>query len=284
MVKVSESLKAAKKELDRPNKPNLPLVANYLSQAERSLIALYPERILAHKAGLVVEELKEVAPEQGRLIDDLESRIQAAREGRTPEATRHVLQDARRKLDEVEAEVLIQEELQEARLSRAWWYLIGALLIILVAVPITTEIKKVNDHVVWPVLYAPQVLRDGRLNDIMFLVLGAIGLALVGATGGILSGMFSVRNSRAKLNDYRTSTLNVGLRPLIGATAAICVCLFLTWGTINGIEVTSKGTFAIAAFLAGFSERYFLRFLHGQESAALEQIERDAPQTSRPQG
>jgi hypothetical protein len=102
------------------------------------------------------------------------------------------------------------------------------------------------------------------------LTAGALGLSIAGAVGGAISGMFRVRDSRAELSEYRTSMLKLYLRPLVGAVAAVTLYLFLSANVVSGVEVTNAGVYVVAAFMAGFSERYFLRVLREQDRAAME--------------
>ena len=81
--------------------------------------------------------------------------------------------------------------------------------------------------------------------------------------------MFSVRDSTTTLLEYRTSVKRMTLKPLVGAVAALTLYFFLGANVISGVAVTSAGTYVVAAFLAGFSERYFLRFVdRGIEDAS----------------
>jgi hypothetical protein len=61
--------------------------------------------------------------------------------------------------------------------------------------------------------------------------------------------------------------LKLALKPLVGAVAALTLYFFLTWQVLTGVQVTSGGTILLVAFLAGFSERYFLRILKAEESS-----------------
>jgi hypothetical protein len=89
----------------------------------------------------------------------------------------------------------------------------------------------------------------------------AAAVATLGAVGGIFSGLITTRDSRATLVEYRTSMLKLALKPLVGAVAAVTLYLLLSWQILTGVQVTNGGTFLLVGFLAGFSERYFLRLL-----------------------
>ena len=61
--------------------------------------------------------------------------------------------------------------------------------------------------------------------------------------------------------------LRLWLRPMTGAVAAVTLYLFISANVISGVEVANAGVYVVAAFFAGFSERYFLKQVHGMESA-----------------
>lgn len=91
-----------------------------------------------------------------------------------------------------------------------------------------------------------------------------------GALGGILSMSFSLGQAdlKAKIPDMRLSRLVTATRPLLAATVAIPVLVFVQAGYVKfaGFE----GTLAILGFcfLAGFSERWFLGLMERFESGA----------------
>jgi hypothetical protein len=88
-----------------------------------------------------------------------------------------------------------------------------------------------------------------------------IGVAVVGATGAFLSALLQARRSRAGFVEYRESVLKLYLRPMVGAMVSLTLYLFLTWQIVPGFTVDNAGSYLLVAFLAGFSERYFLRLL-----------------------
>ena len=53
--------------------------------------------------------------------------------------------------------------------------------------------------------------------------------------------------------------------PAIGGMAALILFIFLSWNVLPGVVFTNIGSVLFAAFLAGFSERYFLRVLNVDE-------------------
>jgi hypothetical protein len=88
-----------------------------------------------------------------------------------------------------------------------------------------------------------------------------IGVAVVGALGGFLSGLIQVRSSQITLGEYQESMLKLWLRPLVGALVPLVVFILLSWQIVPGVKVDNPGSQILFAFLAGFSERYFLTLL-----------------------
>jgi len=90
---------------------------------------------------------------------------------------------------------------------------------------------------------------------------------LLGLTGGVLSLAFSVVRTdvNAKIPNIRMSFEVAAIRPLIGAALAVPVILIFEsgWITVSGVE--KEYLIAIACFLAGFSERWFLGLMETLE-------------------
>ena len=128
----------------------------------------------------------------------------------------------------------------------------------MVAVPFVSRVQSsAGGDVIWPVF-------DFGFGNSVDLLAGSLGLSIVGAVGGIISGMLAVRDSRATLLEYRTSMKKLALKPVVGAVAALVLYLFLSANVVSGVTITSAGIYIVAAFLAGFSERYFLRVLNAE--------------------
>jgi hypothetical protein len=106
-------------------------------------------------------------------------------------------------------------------------------------------------------------------------VISALSVSAIGAVGGIFSGLVSTRDSSTTIEDYRTSMLKLALKPLVGAVASVTLYLLLSWH-ITGMKVTNGGTFLLVGFLAGFSERYFLKLMRvPSESSDQERLRTD---------
>lgn len=246
----------AKAELERRS-PSLIAVSNLLGLADRMLVLLYRTEILRIRLKTYESELRDLTPVPTAQIALLRN---AALELDDPNASQRetaetVLKDAITHLTQRSQQSLIEDDLQVSRLSRVLAYLIGAWLLLVAAIPFVSRVQAIDDEVLWPIYSL------GR-GDLIDLLAGAIGLSVVGAAGGVVSGMLKVRDSHATVLEYRTSMKRLALKPMVGAIAALVVYLFLTAGMISGIDITSAGTFVVLAFVAGFSERYFLAILN----------------------
>jgi hypothetical protein len=113
-------------------------------------------------------------------------------------------------------------------------------------------------------VYTTERVNKEQLDWALAAVLGIPA----GALGGLLSMAFSLGrvDLRAKIPDVRLSRLVTLTRPLLGATVAIPVLVFVKAGYVKfaGFE----GSLAIfgLCFLGGFSERWFLGIMEGLEA------------------
>ena len=101
------------------------------------------------------------------------------------------------------------------------------------------------------------------IDRLASLVPWARALALgipAGALGGVLSTAFSLGrvDLKARIPDIRFSRLVTLTRPLLGATVAIPVLVFLQAGYVKVAGFDGSLSIAAFCFLAGFSERWFL--------------------------
>ncbi len=264
----AQFLEAARRELES-RKASLPVVANLLGMSERALVDLYRPKILKLRLQTVADDLARMKPPPTDRIEQLRSIADGFSErkptgddedGDEFEDVKTALKDAVSYIHGCYERQLMEDDLQVSRLNRVFWYLIAGFVFLLLAVPVISTFQTQDGSIVWPVL---QIGR-GQAIDLMA---GALGLSVAGAVGGIVSGMLTVRDSPATLDDYRTSLKKLALKPVVGAVAALILYLFLSASVVSGVEVTSAGTYVVAAFAAGFSERYFLRVLNAQIEA-----------------
>lgn len=101
----------------------------------------------------------------------------------------------------------------------------------------------------------------GPFCALIIVWISAFAIAMVGGAGGFLSGLLQARSTRVKTPQFLESMLNLQLKPLVGALASLVLCAFLSWQVLPVIQVENVGSYVLAAFLSGFSERYFLRLL-----------------------
>lgn len=101
----------------------------------------------------------------------------------------------------------------------------------------------------------------------------ALGFCAIGGVGGFISGLLQIRSSETNLELYEESVLLFQIRPIFGAFAALVTFMLLSWDLLESmIGVLGLGPIALAAFLSGFSERYFLQLL--RESSKPKEMEK----------
>lgn len=267
-----DHLRAAKAQLESP-RGMLSVCANLLGLADRELVCLHPPDLLSYRirgVKILLADRRLASPAVLAQLEEMETTRGEGTHENSEEVRRRALKDALTILHSQEEHVLIEDDLQVTRLWRvvalalvAWFALVGV-------VPVVTSAGGASgENFIWPI-WAPTGQEQWDL------IIAAMGLSVVGAVGGIVSGMLSVRDSRAVLSDYRTSMLKLTLKPLAGAVAAVILYLFLSAGVVAGVEVNNTGVYVVAAFLAGFSERYFLRVLRAQDDG-------EAPPAKQPE-
>jgi len=147
----------------------------------------------------------------------------------------------------------LNNDLQVARLRLLALYATAALALTLVATMIAA-----NPHPVrgWPVAYL------ASWPSAFASLAASAAVAVLGAAGGLFSGLLATQGARTSLLGYRTSVLRLILKPLVGALMACIVYIALSWQVVPGVTVTNGGTFLVLGFVTGFSERYILRILN----------------------
>jgi hypothetical protein len=269
-----ESLGNAKVELESPRRAKLPVVANYLTLADRSLVSLYRPGTLKLRLHSVLGDLGRIKPQPTNEMAQVRRSLKVL-DGEFSESdldvARTALKDAISYVQGYDEQRLIADDLQVSRLNAVLVYVGVGWLLLMAAAPFVSTEQVANDERFWPI-------SDLGLGLRVDLIVGTIGLSVLGAVGGILSGMISVRGSETTISDYRTSMRKLALKPTVGAIAALTVYLFLSAKVLSGVEVTSAGTYIVAGFVAGFSERYLLKVISAQieaESPAIGQRRHD---------
>jgi hypothetical protein len=250
----SEYLREAKSQLESRH-ANLFVSSNLLFLADVTLVWLYPYGNLGIRCDAVEARLRCSGRESQWLIDALNN----ARSKDDDRFLRSALEDALNYLQQFEQDAAIADDLQVTRLRMLILYMTAALVLLFLAVPYATIDLRASQIRGWPVATFASPLLTSWVS--------AAAVCTVGAVGGILSGFLATRDSTTTLLDYRASMLKLALKPLVGAVAALTLYFFLTWQVLTGVQLTSGGTFLLVGFLAGFSERYFLRILKAEEGS-----------------
>jgi hypothetical protein len=246
-------LKEARTELES-RRVTLTVVAHLLSLADRALVSLYGNAVMRYRLHTLRNRLLQLNPSPKEHLKNIGLAVQGWKEDQRDQVETAV-KDALSYLGEQDERALIEADLQVSRLNRALIYVTVGWVLLLAIVPFVSGVQRdAGGDVIWPVF-------SFEYTEWFDLLFGALGLSIVGAVGGIVSGMFSVRNSTTTLLEYRTSLKRMALKPMVGAVAALTLYFFLGANVIAGVAITTAGTYVVAAFLAGFSERYFLRFL-----------------------
>jgi hypothetical protein len=247
----SEYLGDAKRELESRH-ANFFVCTNLLFLADVTLVWLYPKGILELRCEAAKARLAELGPDAAWMMNALFN----AQTQSDDRFLRSALEDALNFLQEPEQDIAIADDLQVTRLRMLMLYMVAALALLVGVVPYVTIDLTLTDIQGWPVrrLPTPELTQWAA----------AIAICVIGAVGGILSGLLVTRDASTTLLDYRASVLKLALKPLVGAVAALTLYLFLSWQILTGIQITSGGTFLLVGFLAGFSERYFLRLLQAE--------------------
>jgi hypothetical protein len=245
-----EYLTVAREELES-RKPRIYVCSSLLYLAESNLAWLYAPGMLQLRSEATLNRLEKLHG-----ADDVTWLLSNLKETRDKEDTRWrraALADALDYFSQQDQKLLLDDDLQVTRLRSLLWYVGTALVLLVIAVPYVT-ISLGQGIQGWPVVRFSQVWLTQEVS--------ALAVSAVGAVGGIFSGLVSTRDSSTTLDEYRTSMLKLALKPLVGAVASITLYLLLSWQILTGVKVTNGGTFLLVGFLAGFSERYFLKMLH----------------------
>ena len=89
----------------------------------------------------------------------------------------------------------------------------------------------------------------------------ALSFCIIGGIGGFLSGLLQVRNTETNLEAYEEAVLLFQVRPIFGAFAGLVMFMLISMGSLSSVFSSQQETMVLAAFLSGFSERYFLKLL-----------------------
>jgi hypothetical protein len=259
--RASDQLQDARLILDSL-RPDARAAAGAISQADQALVWITGEDALQVRAGQLMDQLRT----QG--LTTSVDRLTQARVA--PDATGQeavdshwrrlagAVDDAIGELADAQQDVWINTDLQVARLRLLTIYVGGALLLTLAATTIAANPAPVHG---WPVHQLT------ALPSAISSLLASAAVAVLGAAGGLFSGLLATQGAATTLLGYRTSVLRLILKPLVGALVACVLYIGLSWQVIPGVTVSNGGTFLVLGFVTGFSERYILRLLNVNDHA-----------------
>ena len=222
-------------------------VITMLDMTDQYMVWIYPPHYAKAQVFGLAADLKGQNNPWGEYLERA-----ACQEGQTLGGLRAALDKTKEAMNEAKQNAIISTGLQIERLNTArnWsWYVLIASLVFL---PLVVR----TDSTVWDNTMLSKFLPELRP---WFAIICA---AIFGAGGAFLSSLMAVQNSRTVLSDYQENLKNNQLKLNIGALAAIIIFIFLTWNLIPGVQMQNAGSLIFMAFIAGFSERFFLDLLN----------------------
>jgi hypothetical protein len=251
--RVAELLAKSRTLLEQ-EQPNLLIVSHTLDLAERFLVWIYPDHVLKVINNSVLARL-EAARQEDSSLEWATTTLRKVAGGEIAidlGSARALLDDSLRQLNQRSIQNHISSGLQLERLStlRQWGFIL--LILFFLGIPLMTNPQV---SMALPGLLLPE--RAAGLTP----WLSALGVVLIGAVGGFLSGLLQARSSKVTLMEYQEKMLKLQLKPILGAILALILYSLLSWQILPGITLENTGSYLLLAFLSGFSERYFLRLL-----------------------
>jgi hypothetical protein len=232
-------------------------VITMLDMVDQNMVWIYPPHYAYAQAYGIAADLKGQTNEGHRAWGSyLENEI--ARLG--PDnlgGIRAALDKTKEAINEAKQAAIISNGLQIERLktARNWsWIVLGVSLVFL---PMVINF----DSTLWEKTILGKFLPEMR----PWLI--AIAIAIFGAGGAFFSSLRSVQSTRTVLSDFQENLKSNQLKLNIGALAALILFVFMSWQIIPGIDVKNAGTFIFLAFVAGFSEKFFLNLLNIDEQS-----------------
>ena len=261
-------LQTAKKALEGTDGDIYDIVT-MLNLADQGMVGLYPPHVVkARVAGLGAELKAQGSPWGDYLLAELDRRHQ------TLGGLRAALDKTKNALNEAAQAQLIATSLQIERLRTAWMWGLIVLGTALCFLPMMIN----YDDSFWAKTTIAKVQ-----NEFWRPWFVAFCMAIFGVGGAFFSSLMKVQSTRSSLSDFQEKQKESQLKLAVGAIAALIMFVFLSWQIIPGIEMKNAGSFLFLAFVAGFSERYFLRILNIEDEGSMPLPQQPAPVvTERP--
>jgi len=253
---IVDLLRMAKKSLEN-KEPDLLAVSSTLDSVARYMVWLYPSHMAIPRTVSVLSHLKSLDTPGKDQITDLLTRASEKvmdnfKDTAALERLRGALDEAIGTIQEFTIQEQIKNGLQIERLKTLRLWGIVTFVVFLIASPLATNLETLTG---WP---SQLVVRE---PPIFTAWITSLGIAVIGAAGGFLSGLLKMRRSRVTFPAYQENMLKLQLKPLIGALASLILFILLSWQILPGIRIENAGSYFLIALLSGFSERCFLKLL-----------------------
>ena len=279
-------LNAAKGMLENQklNKRQMLIVSSLLQEIEECVIWITPHALAyAHMDALFLRIAELDSPYKNKYQEMLKGckNFLEGFKDKYEKITRNETEDYRARLEEIirfisteslKSSINIGLQIERLRTLKFWGLILLFVLMITFPFFSNTFISNGNNTNVtaWNTLFVFPT--DFFESNLLVGYIAAISFAVVGGIGGFLSGLLQMRGSKTNLGDYEMSILLFQLRPIFGAFAALILAALLSWGVLSDvIKNNSLGPFILAAFVSGFSERYFINLLKLDQNESLKQ-------------
>ncbi len=257
-------LQTAKKALES-GEGDIYDIVTMLNLADQGMVGLYPPHVAKARAEGLGADLKAQGSTWGDYL-----LTEANRPFQTLGGLRAALDKTKSAVNEAAQTKLIETSLQIERLRTAWMWSLIVLGIALCFLPMMVNF----DDTYWT-----KTVIDKVQNSYWRPWYVAGCMAIFGVGGAFFSSLMQVQDKRNRttLNDFQEKQKESQLKFAVGAIAALIMFIFLSWQIIPGVELKNAGSFLFLAFVAGFSERYFLRILNIEDENAVPLPAKPAP-------
>ncbi|MEB2778081.1 hypothetical protein SYJ56_22400 [Algoriphagus sp. D3-2-R+10] len=265
--RIVDFLLIAKKALEGKD-VNLLNVANVLDLIERYLIWIFPHYVVRQRIIIRANKLKSINADYSSILEDTIKKYD------NPDELgylRAIYDEVTGELNRITTQNHISFGLQIERLSLLRFWGIFILLISILVLPLVVNF----DELSITGTFLSNIFNASSSDTISLFINWVLLLVfvLMGATGGFISGLLQIRNTRVNLIEFRESLLKFQLKPIVGGLTAALITVLLSWQILPGIKIESIGSFLLIAFLTGFSERYFLKLLKIEKEDSLQSNE-----------
>jgi hypothetical protein len=255
-------LQAARKALEGHDGDIYDIVT-MLNLADQGMVGLYPPHVAKSRANGIGAELKSQGSPWGDYL-----LAEVADPNQTLGGIRAALEKTKNAMNEASQSALISTGLQIERLRTAWMWSLIVLGIALCFLPMMVN----YDDSFWAKTAISKIQNEYWRP---WFVAGC--MAIFGVGGAFFSSLMQVRTTKSSLSDFQEKQKDSQLKLAVGAIAALIMFIFLSWQIIPGVELKNAGSFLFLAFVAGFSERYFLRILNIEDENATPLPDKPAP-------